>query len=303
MERSDPAAEERADEHERPMSARLEELRPTRGDGSLLRTFCGTFLREVGGRITAAELITLFEALGVSGASVRTNLSRLKAKGLLVPERPGRGSSYRLADAAVTMLERGDRRIYGYRQMRLGDPWMVVVFSVPEAHRDLRHQLRVRLTWLGCGSMAPGAWIGPGHLVEETREVLGEVGLLPYATVLRTEAPLVAGDLAAAVARWWDLTALGERYDVFTGGFAPVAERWRKPRRSGSDAEAFADYLRAVDAWRSIPYLDPALPPELLPADWPGERGVALFAGLRERLAGPALRHVRTVTGTRAAAG
>ncbi len=291
------------------MSARLEDLRPTRGDGSLLRTFCGTFLREVGGRITAGELITLFDALGVSGASVRTNLSRLKARGLLVSEvsansgSAGRGRAYRLADEAIAMLERGDRRIYGYRQMRLGDPWMVVVFSVPEAHRDLRHQLRVRLSWLGCGSMTPGAWIGPGHLVDETREVLGEVGLLRYATVLRTETPLVDGDLAEAVARWWDLTALGERYDVFTGEFAPVAERWTRRRGRGTEAEAFADYLRAVDAWRSIPYLDPALPPELLPADWPGRRGVALFAALREALAEAALRHVRTVMGARAAAG
>ncbi|WP_152186439.1 PaaX family transcriptional regulator C-terminal domain-containing protein [Segeticoccus rhizosphaerae] len=306
------------------MSARLDELRPTRGDSSLMRTFIGSFLREIGGWVAVADLVNLFEGLGVSGASVRTNLSRLKAKGLLVPQARG-ATGYALADEAEVMLARGDRRIYGYHQMRVGDPWMVVVFSVPEAHRHLRHQLRTRLTWLGCGAMTPGAWIGPGHLIEETREVLAEVDLLRYTTILCTQEPLVDGDLADAVARWWDLPALGGRYDVFTSEFEPVAARWRaagdEDRATGrgqpaiadwqsaagneevDGPAAFSDYLRALDAWRSIPYLDPALPPEYLPHDWPGQRGVALFAELHERLSGPSLSHVLAVTGRHAAAG
>ena len=35
------------------------------------------------------------------------------------------------------VLARGDRRIYGHRRMTLGDPWMLVVFTVPEAQRAL----------------------------------------------------------------------------------------------------------------------------------------------------------------------
>jgi phenylacetic acid degradation operon negative regulatory protein len=128
---------------------------------------------------------------------------------------------------------------------------------------------------------------------------------------------------------------LGDREDDHHPGVAhahlvvavdpPVAARWRaagdEDRATGrgqpaiADLQsaagneevdgpaAFSDYLRALDAWRSIPYLDPALPPEYLPHDWPGQRGVALFAELHERLSGPSLSHVLAVTGRHAAAG
>jgi phenylacetic acid degradation operon negative regulatory protein len=53
----------------------------------------------------------------------------------------------------------------------------------------------------------------------------------------------------------------------------------------------------ALTAWRRLPYLDPGLPAELLPADWHGARAATAFAALRARLAGPARAHVLAVTG------
>lgn len=294
------------------MSARLEDHRPASGDGSLTRSFVGSWLREIGGWIASAHVVDLLGHAGVSPASARTNLSRLKAKGLLVGEAVDGAAGYRLADEAHPMLARGDRRIYGHRQM-LPDDWMVVVFSVPEAQRRLRHQLRAQLTWLGCGSVAPGVWIGPGHLFAETRQVLSEVGLAEHTTLLRTATPAVEGSLAEAVARWWDLPALNARYKQFIARHEPVALRWLSGtagdspddsagERADVDRQAFADYLHVVDDWRSIPYLDPGLPAELLPDYWVGDRGVALFAELHVRLHAPSLRHVLAVTGRVAAA-
>ena len=43
--------------------------------------------------------------------------------------------------------------------------------------------------------------------------------------------------------------------------------------------QAFADYVRVLTAWRRLPFLDPGLPPELLPADWHGTRAAELFGG------------------------
>jgi phenylacetic acid degradation operon negative regulatory protein len=54
-----------------------------------------------------------------------------------------------------------------------------------------------------------------------------------------------------------------------------------------------------LTAWRRLPFLDPGLPPELLPADWHGARAAELFGQLRTRLGGPAREHVLAVTGTR----
>lgn len=276
------------------MSARLEDHRPAATDGSLARSFVGSWLRDLDGWVATADVVRLLGDAGVSPSSARTALSRLKGKGVLVAQARDGVPGYRLADDAHPMLARGDRRIYGHRQMRADEPWMLVVFSVPEAQRSLRHRMRAQLTWLGCGSVTPGVWIGPGHLLTETRQVLEEVRLLGFATLFTTGTPVTDGSLADAVPRWWDLDELATRYEDFLAVARPVAQRWAvgtQPAR-----QAFADHLHVIDAWRSIPYLDPGLPEDLLPAHWPGAEGVALFARLQQRLHDPARRHLLAAT-------
>ena len=53
------------------------------------------------------------------------------------------------------------------------------------------------------------------------------------------------------------------------------------------------DYVRVLTSWRRLPYLDPGLPVELLPADWVGTRAADLFFALRERLEAGARAYVR----------
>jgi phenylacetic acid degradation operon negative regulatory protein len=43
-----------------------------------------------------------------------------------------------------------------------------------------------------------------------------------------------------------------------------------------------------VHAWRKFPFLDPDLPAELLPSDWPRRRAHELFTGRHAAWAGPA---------------
>ncbi|GAB2688349.1 PaaX family transcriptional regulator [Thalassiella azotivora] len=283
------------------MSATLEEHRAGTTDSSLARTLVGLWWRELGGWVPTSAAVTLLRDAGVAAPSARTSLSRLRTRGLLAAERRDGVAGYRLVDEAHPMLARGDRRIYGYRPMAPGDPYMLVVFSVPEAQRSLRHRLRTHLTWLGCGSVAPGTWIGPGHLVEETLQVLGEVELAEYVTVFRADPPVVAGTLADAVARWWELDVIAGHHAAFLAVAHPLDERWHATADgpadgpTGSDAQAYADHLRVVDAWRSIPYLDPGLPADLLPPDWPGAEGVRVFASLSARLRDRAARHVHEV--------
>ena len=95
---------------------------------------------------------------------------------------------------------------------------------------------------------------------------------------------LAFGDVREQVGRWWDLDRLQSLYQAFLDAAGPAAAR--PDGRSGG--EAFADYVRALTAWRRLPFLDPGLPAELLPDAWNGLRADAAFAALRERLAGPA---------------
>ncbi|MEU7065652.1 PaaX family transcriptional regulator C-terminal domain-containing protein [Streptomyces sp. NPDC046161] len=52
--------------------------------------------------------------------------------------------------------------------------------------------------------------------------------------------------------------------------------------------------------WRRLPYLDPGLPTELLPADWNAVTARQVFQQLHGVLLEPNLRHVGEVTGLRA---
>jgi len=126
--------------------------------------------------------------------------------------------------------------------------------------------------------------------------VLARHGLAGYVDLFSADY-LAFGDVREQVGRWWDLDRLERLYQEFLDGSRPVLERWRGTGPAGHDGAAFADYVRALTAWRRLPYLDPGLPAELLPADWHGLRAAGAFGALRSRLAGPARAHVRAVTG------
>lgn len=276
---------------------------------SLVRTVVGAYVRQVGGAISAADLVALLGDVGVAGPSARSAVSRVKARGLLdaapVAGRPG----YRLAPGAARMLERGDRRIFTYRPQGETDPWCLVSYTVPETRRDARHQLRRHLAGIGCGHVATGLWICPGHLTGEVEEILTSLGLRDAATLFVTSTPRTPGPFADAAARWWDL----ERLAALHHGF--LARHLDETDHDAIDydaidhvdagtvpdggappgVEAFVRWTRALDDWRLIPAVDPGLPLSALPRDWPGPASVATFSRLRALLEVPATRYVRSV--------
>lgn len=250
---------------------------------SLLRTVVGLFLRPLGW-ISTADLVSLAGDLGIEAAQARTGIARLKQKGLLLAERRD-AVGYRLNPAALAMLQRGDRRIFAMRQMTDADPWCLVSFSIPETERAVRHQLRRRLHWIGAGVVSSALWICPGHLQDEVRQIVDEVGARAWVTLFPAGMPVTDRTPADSAASWWDLDALADEHRRFQESLTTLP------------AEPFAAYVHLLDRWRTLPYLDPGLPPSMLPADWPGTRSFAEFAWLSDTLEGPAMAHVRAVTG------
>lgn len=253
---------------------------------SLIVTIFGAYARESGGWLSVASLVRLLAAVGVEEPAVRSSVSRLKRRGVLIAERRDGAAGYGLSEAIRTEFDEGDRRIFSRPAGRLEDGWVLAAFSVPESERRRRHQLRSRLTWLGFGTVAPGVRIAPAHLSDDTRRVLHRVGLSEYVDLFRADY-LDFADLREEVSRWWDLEELGQQYGRYVRTWQPVLTSWRR-RRSIDPREAFSDYVTTLDAWRRLPFLDPGLPAELLPKDWQGIKAADVFFGLRERLAGPA---------------
>ncbi|MGW1895534.1 PaaX family transcriptional regulator [Streptomyces sp. NPDC002004] len=250
---------------------------------SLIVTLYGAYGRGFAGPVPVAELIRLLGAVGVDAPSVRSSVSRLKRRGLLVPARAASGAAgYELSAEARQLLDDGDRRVYAREAPSVADGWVLAVFSVPESERAKRHVLRSRLAGLGFGTAAPGVWIAPGRLFEETRHTLERLQLAPYVDLFRGE-HLGFAPTVEAVARWWDLTAIAKEHEAFLDRHEPVLRNWRL-RRDTPAREAYRDYLLALDSWRHLPYVDPGLPAELLPAGWPGVQSAEVFWELHGRL-------------------
>jgi phenylacetic acid degradation operon negative regulatory protein len=105
----------------------------------------------------------------------------------------------------------------------------------------------------------------------EARRVLEELGLSGGAWSFVATAGQI-GSERSLVRSAWDLDAIEGRYEEFLDLVGT-----RRPR---TDRQALVAQIRLVQEWRRFPLLDPALPRELLPPGWSGNRAARVF---RER--------------------
>jgi phenylacetic acid degradation operon negative regulatory protein len=273
----------------------------------LIVTIYGLYARSDGGWLSIAVLIRLLADLGVDEPAVRSAISRLKRRGILLARRQDGSAGYQLSAEALAILREGDARIFRTHRATLADGWLLAVFSVPEAERHRRHVLRSELAGLGFGMVAPGVWIVPAHPQDATAETLSRLGLDGYADLFHAD-HLAFGDPSAKIRQWWDLDELESRYQAFLLTYEPALRRWESSGSawgpvgsvgglvsSEEGREAFADYVRALTDWRRLPYSDPGLPAELLPPGWIGLRAAEAFFTLRSLLEEPARAYVRQV--------
>jgi phenylacetic acid degradation operon negative regulatory protein len=278
----------------------------------LIVTVYGLYSRGAGGWMSVASLVSLLGDLGIDEPAVRSSISRLKRRGILVARRLGgpagsrpaeRGAAgYELSGEGQAILREGDHRIFRRERARLEDGWLLAVFSVPEPERHQRHVLRSQLSRLGFGTAAPGVWIAPAYLREATTEMLARLGLSGYADLFHAD-HLAFGDLATKVRQWWDLDRTERLASDFVAAYEPVLAGWPDGRAAAHPRAAFADYVRVLTDWRRLPYLDPGLPAEILPPGWTGARAAEIFFTLRSRLAGAAGEHAARATGQDPAGG
>lgn len=253
----------------------------------LLITLFGLYGRPAGAALPVAVLIRLLGDLGIGAPAVRSTISRLKKRGLLDAVKSDGLSAYAMTPSMEETFREGDERIFGTRRAAAEDRWILAVFTVPEAQRNLRHRIRAGLTHLGFGAVAPGIWIAPEHLQDAARSSMARQGLSSYFDWF-TGDYLGSREGADAIGQWWDLEGLARLYTEFIERHQHLDDVSPEDQRG-----SFAAHLPMITQWRRLPYLDPGLPLELLPAQWPGLTAQHLFADLHERLAGAAADHVQ----------
>ena len=276
---------------EHPALSRRRELGATSAR-SLLLTVLGEFVLPRPEPVWTQTLIDVLAELGVEQKSARQALARTAAEGLLASDRSGRRVRWSLSTSGRRLLTDGAARIYGFgtRTTAWDGRWLVLLVSVPESRRQLRHRLRTRLAWAGLGSPTPGVWVTPDPAKQdEVARVIADLELT--AVTSSFVGPFGAiGAERDVVAQAWDLAGIEGAYADFLATFGSAAPV--------TPAEVMTAQIHLVHSWRRFPFLDPSLPGELLPDGWAGARAAALFGTLHARWDEPAVRHWRALQGS-----
>ena len=258
----------------------------------LILSIYGLYAREENNWLSVGSLVALMGHLGVDSAGTRSSISRLKRRGVLESVKFNGSAGYTLSDDALEVLRAGDLRIFGQPRASIEDGFVIIVFSVPESQRAKRHQLRSALGAMGFGTVSPGVWIAPAPLREEVAHALRRRGLRDYAHMFHAHHDGF-WKLSELVGQWWDLEAIDAEYQAFTKTYEGTGQRLvdvgNRPQTS------FETYIPMLTQWRRLPYRDPGLPAELLPATWHGYRAHTLFAELDALMREPAHRHAMSI--------
>jgi phenylacetic acid degradation operon negative regulatory protein len=276
---------------EHPALSRRRELGATSAR-SLLLTVLGEFVLRRPEPVWTQTLIDVLAELGVEQKSARQALARTAAEGLLVSDRSGRRVRWSLSASGRRLLTDGAARIYGFgtRTAAWDGRWLVLLVSVPESRRQLRHRLRTRLAWAGLGSPTPGVWVTPDAAKQdEVARVIADLELTAVSSSFVGPFGAIGAE-RDVVAQAWDLAGIEGAYADFLARFGSAAPV--------TPAEVMTAQIHLVHAWRRFPFLDPSLPGELLPDGWAGARAAALFGTLHGQWDEPAVRHWRALQGS-----
>lgn len=191
---------------------------------------------------SAAELIRLTADFGIRESTLRVALTRMVSAGDLVRSADG----YRLSDRLLARQSRQDAAL-SPRTRDWDGTWTTVVITSVGGDPRPRAELRKSLQDLRFGELREGVWLRPDNLHTELPAAVRERVRVLHS---RDDEPgRLAGEL-------WDLR-----------GWARAGARLLDEMTAAVDVPG-----RFVVAAAMVRHLlvDPVLPAELLPADWPG---------------------------------
>lgn len=231
-----------------------------------------------------ASLVRLMAPLGIAAPAVRTAISRMVRQGWLAPVRLESGAAYQLTPKAQRRLTEAAQRIYRSGLAPWDRTWHLLLLD-KGGDRASRERLRSGLTYLGYAPLRDDTWLSP--------RVSSEVDALVAAEGVRTRRFLAEhdGDEVSLTAAAWDLDELGRSYLRWLSDARRLIAN-TEDQGQLSDQDAFVVRSRLVHEWRKFLFRDPGLPPELLPADWPGAAAARFFDEQTTRLLSGASRYV-----------
>ncbi|GAA3666101.1 PaaX family transcriptional regulator C-terminal domain-containing protein [Arthrobacter ginkgonis] len=243
--------------------------------------------------LPSAALVSLLAEFGANEMASRQAMRRLTAAGLLTQSKQGRTTFYGIPSPIVQdQLQRLDRAIkFGADFTDWDGQWTVVSYSIPETERDTRRHLRNGLKALHFGVLQDGMWISPRNLEAEALALLDELHVgRGHVMRARWRGRLETPD---ALAQAFDLESLAAAYEDF---IARHQETLRQVTTAAVEpSQALIRRTMLTSEWLAFRSIDPELPAELLPPNWPRPRARTLFMAIYDALAPNAVLRFRQI--------
>ena len=214
-----------------------------------------------------AGIVRLLGPVDIAPPAVRTAVSRMVREGWLEPsERQGQ-RGYAASARALARLGEARARIYRTRDPHWDGQWHVVVVQ-HATDRAGRARVKAALRYLGYARLAPDTWVAP-RMSADLADSLAAEKLDSKQFFSR-----YASEGNALAAEHWDLEGLAAAYRQFIGTTRELVAQLSPDL---TPEGGFAVRTPLVHEWRKFLFLDPDLPAEVLPADWPGHEAAVLF--------------------------
>ncbi len=234
-------------------------IRPLTARSVVLSTLLGYHPPE----LPVSTLIHVGALFGVAESAIRVALGRMVADGDLA----ARKGSYRLTERLVARQRRQDESVSPRTRAWRGN-WETEIVTAPPRPLAERVALRRSMAGLRLAELREGVWLRPANLVRDRHATA-----LEQCTFFLSRPQDDPRELAAGL---WDLQA-----------WAYEAHRLHRAIEASTDL--VEGFLLTAEVLHHL-LIDPVLPPELLPEDWPGQTLRASYAtfsvsyaeGLRE---------------------
>lgn len=216
----------------------------------------------------------------IASQNIYSALNRLKKEGLVEkisgPQKTGFKISQQgkrlLADLLVPEANRWD----GY--------WHVVSFDFPETKSKERTQLRRRLHYLGFGKMHRSVWISPHNLLPQVRKIVSSQGSEDFVWMFKAKLTPDKELTQLILQAWPNLDEIKRYYNEFILSWHEKLKKFHKEKKDKQKTLRRPLIRFARLELGKISSLDPQLPRDFLPADWPANLAFQLLKKIKREL-------------------
>lgn len=216
----------------------------------------------------------------IASQNIYSVLNRLKKEGLAekisVPQKLGFRISQKgknlLADLLLPRANRWD----GY--------WRIVSFDFPETRRNERTHLRRQLRYLGFGKMHRSVWISPHNLLPQVRELVSSQGSEDFVWIFEAKLTPDKKLTQLILQAWPDLGKIKGYYNEFILKWCEKLKKFHKEKKDKQKILRRPLVRLAHLELGKISFLDPKLPADFLPADWPANLAFQLLRKIKREI-------------------